>query len=75
MTKGRRRGGLRTFRSYSTGQLPRTHRRFCQLLVICQSNTALSQRKRSAATSMKLKNGKSAGLTAYKYQQKGFRLM
>ncbi|KAH3888484.1 hypothetical protein DPMN_012520 [Dreissena polymorpha] len=51
MTKGRRRGGLGASRSYSTGQLLRTHRRLCQLKAICQSNFALPQRKRSAAPS------------------------
>ncbi|KAH3783018.1 hypothetical protein DPMN_160945 [Dreissena polymorpha] len=51
MMKGRRRGGLSTSKSYSTGLPLCTHRRFCQLQAICQSNAALTQRKRSAAPS------------------------
>ncbi|KAH3833507.1 hypothetical protein DPMN_106818 [Dreissena polymorpha] len=51
MAKDRKRGGLSTSSSYSTDQLLRIHRRFCQLQAICKSSAALPQRKRSAAPS------------------------
>ncbi|KAH3695818.1 hypothetical protein DPMN_083277 [Dreissena polymorpha] len=51
MTKDRRRGGLSTTRSYSTGQVLRPNRRFRQLQAICKSSAALLRRKRSAGSS------------------------
>ncbi|KAH3836708.1 hypothetical protein DPMN_110081 [Dreissena polymorpha] len=66
MTNGRRRGGLSTSRSFSTGQLLGTHRRFYQLQSICQSIVVLPQMRRSAAPS---RDGRTANL------QKRLRLM
>ncbi|KAH3860037.1 hypothetical protein DPMN_022930 [Dreissena polymorpha] len=65
MTNGRRRGELSTSRSYSTGQLLRTHRRFCQLYAICQSSAAFPQRNRSAAPSSNLRTENLQNMTAY----------
>ncbi|XP_052253125.1 uncharacterized protein LOC127859659 [Dreissena polymorpha] len=50
----------------ATSQLLRTNRRFCQLQVICQSNAAPPQRKRSAAPSSNCRKAHLQDLTAYR---------